>query len=86
MVRPRGTLALQTTFEGQNEVNLTSIVVYDASLVGSRCGPVKPALRPLSMGLLDAESRITATYPLDEAVEAVQKARSRVALKVLVRP
>jgi alcohol dehydrogenase len=85
MVKPRGTLVLKSTFQGQNEVNLTSIVVDEVSLVGSRCGPFAPALRLLVKRLVDVESLITATYPLGEALAAFEQARTKSTLKVLLR-
>jgi alcohol dehydrogenase len=86
MVRPRGTLVLKSTFHGQNEVSLTSIVVDEVTLVGSRCGPFAPALRLLAMGLVDVKSLIAATYRLEQGLAAFDHARSRGVLKVLVRP
>lgn len=86
MVKPRGTLVLKSTFFGQNEVNMTSIVVDEVSLVGSRCGPFAPALRLLASQLMDVESLIAATYPLAEALTAFERARSKGSLKVLLRP
>jgi threonine dehydrogenase-like Zn-dependent dehydrogenase len=86
MVKPRGTLVLKSTFKGQNEVDLTSLVVDEISLVGSRCGPFGPALRLLGMGLVDVKSLITAVYSLDQALDAVERARERRSLKVLLRP
>jgi threonine dehydrogenase-like Zn-dependent dehydrogenase len=86
MVRPRGTLVLKSTFHGQNEVNLTSIVVDEITLVGSRCGPFAPALRLLAMQLVDVQTLITATYPLERSLAAFDRAQSKGALKVLVRP
>jgi alcohol dehydrogenase len=86
MVKPRGTLVLKSTFQGQNEVNLTSIVVDEVSLVGSRCGPFAPALRLLAKRLVDVESLIAAIYSLDEAVLAFEHARTKGSLKVLLRP
>jgi alcohol dehydrogenase len=86
MVRPRGTLVLKSTFHGQNEVNLTSLVVDEVTLVGSRCGPFAPALRLLAMGLVDVQPLITATYPLEQSLAAFERAQAKGALKVLVRP
>jgi threonine dehydrogenase-like Zn-dependent dehydrogenase len=86
IVKPRGTLVLKSTFFGQNEVNMTSIVVDEVSIVGSRCGPFAPALRLLASQLVDVESLIAATYPLGEALAAFERARSRGSLKVLLRP
>ena len=86
MVRPRGTLVLKSTFHGQNEVNLTSIVVDEVALVGSRCGPFAPALRLLAMGLVNVRSLIMATYPLEQSLAAFACAQGKGALKVLIRP
>lgn len=86
MVRPGGTLVLKSTFQGQNEVNLTSMVVDEVTLIGSRCGPFSPALRLLAMGLVDAEPLIAATYRLKQGLAAFDRARRKGALKVLVRP
>ena len=86
MVKPRGTLVLKSTFVGQSEVNLTSVVVDEVSLVGSRCGPFAPALRLLAMGLIDVEPLISAILPLGEALSAFQLARTAGTIKVLLRP
>jgi len=86
MVKTRGTLVLKSTFQGQSEVNLTSIVVDEVNLIGSRCGPFAPALRLLAMKLVDVESLIAATYPLDEGLAAFEHARAKGTLKVLLRP
>lgn len=86
MVRPRGTFVVKSTFHGQNQVNLTSLVVDEVSLVGSRCGPFEPALRLLEMELVDVKSLVAGIYPLEQAVTAFAHARTHGALKVLVRP
>ncbi|HOU24068.1 MAG TPA: alcohol dehydrogenase catalytic domain-containing protein [Anaerolineae bacterium] len=86
MVRPRGTYVLKSTFHGVNQVNLTSLVVDEVSLVGSRCGPFEPALRLLALRLIDVTSLVAGIYPLDQAVTAFAHARTRGALKVLIRP
>lgn len=86
MVRPRGTLVLKSTFHGDNTVNLTSVVVDEVTLLGSRCGPFAPALRLLAMRLVDVAPLITATFALDQALSAFEHATNRGALKVLVRP
>lgn len=86
MVKPKGTLVLKSTFQMQNTLDLTSIVVDEVSLVGSRCGPFAPALRLLAMNLIDAESLVTATYPLAEALAAFKQARAKGTLKVMLRP
>ncbi len=85
LVSPRGTLVLKSTFEGHNTINLTSMVVDEVTLVGSRCGPFAPALRLLAMRLVDVEPLIAATYLLDQAPAAFAHARTKGTLKVLLR-
>ena len=85
MVRPRGTLIVKSTFHGLMQADLSSLVVDEIQVVGSRCGPFAPALRLLAQGLVDVIPLIEAEYPLDEALAAFEHARRRGALKVLVR-
>jgi alcohol dehydrogenase len=84
MVRPRGTLVLKSTFHGTNQVDLTSLVVDEVQLIGSRCGPFAPALRLLARDLIDVESLIDAVYPLDEGLAAFEQASTKGTLKVLL--
>ena len=86
LVRPRGTLVLKSTYHGLVETDLSSLVVDEIQVVGSRCGPFPPAIRLLSQGLVDVLPLIEAEYPLDEALAAFEHAGQRGALKVLVRP
>ena len=86
MVRPQGTLVLKSTFQGQKEVDLTSLVVDEIKLVGSRCGPFGPALRLLDQRLVDVESLITAAYPLEKGAAAFEQARTKGCIKVVLRP
>jgi threonine dehydrogenase-like Zn-dependent dehydrogenase len=85
-LRPAGTLVLKSTFAGDVSLNLSSLVVDEIRLVGSRCGPFKPALRLLKAGLVDTESLVAACYGLSEGLAAFDKAGERGVLKVLVSP
>ncbi len=84
LVRPRGTLVLKSTYAGAIPVHLSSIVVDEISLIGSRCGPFAPALRLLESGLIDVTSMHTATYSLNHAVQAVEHATQRGVLKIML--
>ncbi len=83
-LRPRGTLVLKSTYPGTLEVDATSLVVDEVSLVGSRCGPFAPALRLLAEGSIEVEPLIDATYPLSQGIAAFAHARRPGALKVLL--
>lgn len=86
LLRPRGTLVLKSTYHGLVQTDLSSLVVDEFRVVGSRCGPFPPAIRLLSQGLVDVLPLVEAEYPLDEAMAAFEHAQRRGALKVLVRP
>jgi len=85
LLRPRGTLVLKSTYHSQAPIDLTSLVVDEITLVGSRCGPFGPALRMLAMGLVDVEPLIDAEYSIDDGVAAFERSAARGSLKVLLR-
>jgi threonine dehydrogenase-like Zn-dependent dehydrogenase len=84
LVEPRGTIVLKSTYNGLPQTDLTRAVVNEIRIVGSRCGPFDAALRLLKAGLVDVESLIEARYPFGEALQAVQHASEKGALKVLL--
>jgi threonine dehydrogenase-like Zn-dependent dehydrogenase len=83
-LRPRGTLVLKSTYAGQLTLDVSSIVVDEITLVGSRCGPFAPALDLLSAKKVDVASLIHARYPLAEGLAAFQHAAQPGVLKVLL--
>lgn len=83
-VRPRGTLVVKSTYAGDLTLDMSSIVVDEINLVGSRCGPFKPAINLLEKELIETESLITATYPLKNALEALEHAGKPGVLKILL--
>lgn len=84
LVEPRGTIVLKSTYHGLPQADLTMAVVNEIRIVGSRCGPFDAALRLLKAGLVDVESLIEARYPFAEAMQAVQHASEKGALKILL--
>ncbi len=85
-IRPRGTLVMKSTYKGDMQVNFSSIVVDEINIIGSRCGPFAPALRLLESGIINPLGMIAAEYPLENGLEAFDKAKERGILKVLLRP
>ena len=85
LVRPRGTLILKSTVHDESPLSLTSLVVDEITLIGSRCGPLQPALRLLERDMIDVESVIDSTYSLDEGMHAFERAARGDSLKVLLR-
>ncbi len=83
-VRPLGTVVLKSTVAGETTAPLSSAVVNEVTIVGSRCGPFEPALQALAEGSIDPRPLVAARYPLECAEEAVKRAAEPGALKVLV--
>ncbi len=83
-VRTRGTLVLKSTYAGSMQVNFSSIVVDELTLIGSRCGPFAPALKLLADRRVDPRPLIVQSYPLAQGVEAFEHAGRAGALKILL--
>jgi alcohol dehydrogenase len=84
MCRPRGTVVLKSTFAGGKPLNLAPLVVDEITLVGSRCGNFRDALRLLETRAVDVASLTTRRYRIDHGVEAVQHASRKGTLKILL--
>jgi len=84
MVRPGGTLVLKSTYADHLDLDMSSLVVDEITLLGSRCGPFAPALQMLARGDIQVDDLVTARYPLAEGVEAFKRAQETDALKVLI--
>lgn len=84
LTKPRGVLVLKSTVAATKEFNLAPIVIDEITVLGSRCGQFPPALRMLSSGKIDLTPLISATYPMDNALEAFEKNKEKDTLKVLL--
>ena len=76
LTEPGGTLLLKSTYHGSNTVCATEWVVNELHLAGSRCGPMDAALRLLERKLVDVIPLIDAVYPLQEGIDALEKAQA----------
>jgi threonine dehydrogenase-like Zn-dependent dehydrogenase len=86
-VRPRGTIVLKSTTmeKGNSQMNFSSLVVDEITLVGSRCGPFAAALHLLENQLVNPTVLITGRYGLSEALKAFAHAATPGALKILLK-
>ncbi len=85
LVRPAGTILLKSTFaEALSAFDISSLVVDEITLLGSRCGPFAPAIRLLTSELIKVQPLIHAHYPLAEAETALQAAAQPQMVKVLI--
>ena len=83
-VTPRGTIVLKSTCAEGKPLNLAPVVIDEVTIVGSRCGPFRPAIEALAHGDLRPEETIDARFPLAEAVRAFDAAGSPGVRKVVL--
>ncbi|HHH11740.1 MAG TPA: hypothetical protein ENK23_06680 [Sorangium sp.] len=83
--RPRGILVLKSTLAANEALDLSPLVLDEIAVIGSRCGPFRPALAALNDGRIDTASLIDQVYPLERGVEALAHAGQPGTLKVLLR-
>jgi threonine dehydrogenase-like Zn-dependent dehydrogenase len=84
VVRPRGTIVLKTTVAGEQTLALAPVVIDEVTIVGSRCGPFGRALEALARREVDVAALCDGVAPLEEGVAALDRARSKPVLKLLL--
>lgn len=82
MLRPRGTLVMKSTHEGNTEFNAADVVVNELTLIGSRCGPFDKAIEVLKAGKVHLIDMLQKEFPLEEACQAFEYAKKKGVLKV----
>jgi alcohol dehydrogenase len=82
---PRGILVLKSTFQGAEQVETWPMVVKEITVVGSRCGPFRPALALLRSARVDPRPLISRVFDLKDAAEAIRHAQRPGVMKVLLR-
>ena len=84
LVKPRGTLVLKSTIAASKEFNFAPIVVDEITVLGSRCGQFKPALRYLKQKKIDFKPLISGIYYIDDAIKAFDRNKDKDTLKILI--
>jgi threonine dehydrogenase-like Zn-dependent dehydrogenase len=84
MVRPRGTVVLKSTVAAGKALNLAPAVIDEITIVGSRCGPFREAIRALAEKSVDVTSLIHRRMKLEQGVEAMEIAARPGVLKVVL--
>ena len=85
LTKPRGVLVLKSTVAGSKEINLAPIVINEITVLGSRCGQFKPALRLLENKRIDFKPLISGIYGIDDAIEAFERNKDKDSVKVLLK-
>ena len=82
--REKRCLLPRTTYAGKLAIDISSLVVDEITLVGSRCGPFAPALELLAAGQVDVEPLIEHRFELADGLRAFERAAEPGVLKVLL--
>lgn len=85
LVRPEGTIVLKTTVAGDTTLPFSLPVINEIKIVGSRCGPFRPALEALALGNIAPGPLVTEVYALADAARALERAAAPDTMKVLIR-
>jgi alcohol dehydrogenase len=75
---------MKSTFHGEAGLASWPVVVDEITLIGSRCGPFRPAIELLASGAVKVKPLISRVASLEEHESAFADARR--ALKVLLSP
>ena len=70
-VRPGGLIVLKSTYADEIQVNFSSLVVDEITLIGSRCGPFRSAIDLLESKQVDPAVLIDHRYALEDAIKAL---------------
>lgn len=84
IIRPRGKIVLKSTFSGKPKWEAWRVVVDEITIVGSRCGRFEPALELMAKEKISFESLVTTEFPIEQGIAAMDKAREKGSLKVLL--
>jgi threonine dehydrogenase-like Zn-dependent dehydrogenase len=84
LLAPTGMIIQKSTYQGRVDVDLSSLVVDEVRIIGSRCGPFGPALRALLRGLVNVQDLIDRRFPLEMGLQAFEYAARDEALKVIL--
>ena len=86
LVRPEGTVVLKTTVAEPTSVHFALPVINEVRIIGSRCGPFRPALEALALGNVEVRPMLTESYPLRDALHALVRAQAPEVMKVVIYP
>jgi threonine dehydrogenase-like Zn-dependent dehydrogenase len=86
IVKPKGNVVLKSTIASKENIDLTPAVVNEITLVGSRCGPFRPAINALASGIISVDGLIDSEYPLEDFKEALNHAKEPNVLKIVLKP
>ncbi|MBI2433197.1 MAG: alcohol dehydrogenase catalytic domain-containing protein [Candidatus Hydrogenedentes bacterium] len=84
LVRPEGTIVLKTTVAHPTALEFSPPVINEVAIIGSRCGPFRPALDALAMGTVEVRPMISEAYDLTDGLDALRRAAAPGTMKILL--
>jgi threonine dehydrogenase-like Zn-dependent dehydrogenase len=85
IAKPGGKIVLKTTVTKKSSLDLNRIVINELSVIGSRCGPFKPAIDAIKSRSVDLYPLISDTFSIDDGIRAFQLASGKGVLKVILK-
>ncbi|MCQ2958161.1 MAG: hypothetical protein MJ180_04575, partial [Candidatus Gastranaerophilales bacterium] len=83
--KPRGIFVLKSTVADNKPLNLAPIVIDEITVVGSRCGQFRPALRLSEKKVFDLRPLVSKVFDFNNAKEAFNYAQEKGVLKVILK-
>jgi threonine dehydrogenase-like Zn-dependent dehydrogenase len=77
---------LKSTIASKNKLDFAPAIINEITIVGSRCGPFRPAINALASGFIQVEDLISAVYPISDYQKAFEEAAKSENLKILLIP
>jgi alcohol dehydrogenase len=84
LVRNRGLICLKSTHGLKVPIDVTSIVVKELTIQGSRCGDFIEAIKKIDK--IRLEPLISKVYPLTDIEEAINAAKKSENIKIIIKP
>lgn len=86
LAKPRGTIILKSTLASKGNLDFAPAIINEITMVGSRCGPFRPAIEALASGVVKVNDMVSAVYPIEEFEKAFEEAKKPTNIKILLRP
>ncbi|MBP7654048.1 alcohol dehydrogenase catalytic domain-containing protein [Candidatus Dependentiae bacterium] len=67
---PRGKLVLKSTIADKHKIDFNQIIVNELELIGSRCGPFKPALNLINQNIINFKPLVSKIFSFENILEA----------------
>ena len=84
IVRPAGKIVLKTTVAETVPLDVNRLVIGEISLICSRCGPFLPAIHAIEKKSVRLSNLVSAKFPLESGLKALEFASRRGVLKVIL--